>query len=157
LDSYYYIKRESIIERIPFGNRTFYSRLERIDKPLTPLLLSQHLKREYTIVSPLLKDGKTDYLLFVYTGEAYQRFFYLIQHLLQMEQIVHYQIYQGRHQETIQVFIPVEQMALKEAELKVTQLSAKLEKRLTKEWKTLPSSALPESYNSVTLPYKRLL
>ncbi|MFT7879672.1 MAG: DUF1882 domain-containing protein [Sulfurimonas sp.] len=156
IDSHYYIKRNSIVEQIPFNNRTFYAKFERIDDPLTPLLLEQHLQREYTIAAPLLKEGYTDYLVIEYKGEEYQRFHHLIKHLFSALQIEHYHIYQGKSKERIQVFIRVEHLSLQEADKRLKELSEMLKEKLTKKWKCLPDASLPEAYNIVTLPYKTL-
>jgi len=120
---------------------------------LTPLLLQQHLHKEYTIAVPLLTDGKTPYLLFEYKGEAYQRFYALIQHLLTMQEIKNYHIYQGKSKDKVQVFIEVPMLTIEESEERMEALSALLEQKLDKQWKCLPSSSLPEAYNIVTLPY----
>ena len=156
IDSHYYIKRNSIVEQIPFNNRTFYAKFERIDEPLTPLLLDQHLKREYTIAAPLLKEGYTDYLVIEYKGEEYQRFHHLIRHLFTTLGIERYYIYQGKSKERIQVFIEVGHLSLEEADKQLKELSEMLKAKLTKKWKCLPDVSLPEAYNIVTLPYTTL-
>jgi len=70
--------------------------------------------------------------------------------------IKNYHIYQGKDEEKIQVFIKVDQLTLKEADNKLLELSNALRQKLTKKWKCLPSSSLPDSYNIITLPYKKL-
>ena len=157
IDTHYYIKRNSIVEQIQFNNRTFYAKFERIDEPLTPLLLEQHLQREYTIAAPLLDNGYTNYLVIEYKGEEYQRFHYLIKHLFSTLDIEKYHIYQGKSEERIQVFIEVDRLSLKEADKHLKELSNMLKQKLTKKWKCLPDISLPEAYNIVTLPYKKLI
>ncbi|MFT7824701.1 MAG: DUF1882 domain-containing protein [Sulfurimonas sp.] len=156
IDSYYYIKRNSIVEKIPLNNRTFYAKFERINEPLTPLLLEQHLQREYTIAAPLLKNGYTDYLVIEYKGEEYQRFHHVIRHLFATLSIKNYHIFQGKSEERVQVFINVDPMRLEEADKQLKELSDLLRKKLTKKWKHLPDISLPEAYNIVTLPYQKL-
>lgn len=155
-DTHYYIKRNSIVEQIQFNNRTFYAKFERIDEPLTPLLLEQHLQREYTIAAPLLKDGHTNYLVIEYKGEEYQRFYHLIKHLFVTLGIEKYYIYQGKDEERIQVYIEVNEISLEEADKRLKELSDMLKEKLTKKWKCLPDLSLPDAYNIVTLPYKKL-
>lgn len=155
-DSHYYIKRNSIVEQIQFNNRTFYAKFERIDEPLTPLLLEQHLQREYTIAAPLLNNGHTNYLVIEYKGEEHQRFYHLIKHLFASLDIERFQIYQGKDEERIQVYIEVDQMSLEEADKRLRELSEMLKGKLTKKWKCLPDASLPEAYNIVTLPYQKL-
>ncbi|HSR74476.1 MAG TPA: DUF1882 domain-containing protein [Sulfurovum sp.] len=152
-DTHYYIKRNTIVEQIPFDNRTFYAKFERIDEPLTPLLFEQHRNRQYTIAVPLLKENRTNYLVIEYKGEEHKRFHHLIKHLFTTIQLSDYHIYQGKDAERIQVFIAVDQLTLQEADAQLQTLSDSLEEKMTKKWKCLPSVALPEAYNIVTLPY----
>jgi len=155
-DSHYYIKRNNIVEQIVFNNRTFYAKFERINEPLTPLLFEQHLQREFIIAAPLLEEGYTDYLVIEYKGEEYQRFHHLIRHLFATLEIEDYHIYQGKSEERLQVFIKVGRLPLEEADKRLKELSNMLKQKLTKKWKCLPDSSLPEAYNIVTLPYKKL-
>ena len=155
-DSHYYIKRNNIVEQIVFNNRTFYAKFERINEPLTPLLFEQHLQREFIIAAPLLEEGYTDYLVIEYKGEEYQRFHHLIRHLFATLEIENYHIYQGKSEERLQVFIKVGRLPLEEADKRLKELSNMLKQKLTKKWKCLPDSSLPEAYNIVTLPYKKL-
>jgi hypothetical protein len=154
---HYYIKRARVVEQIPFDNRTFYAKFERINEPLTPLLLKQHLNKQYTVAVPLLKNGHTDYLVLEYKGEEYARFTSLVVHLFRTSGIKTYHIYQGKEKEKVQVFIAVASLTLAEAEKQLDAISEKLRTRLPKRWKTLPSTQLPDAYNIVTLPYKELL
>ena len=155
-DSYYYIKRNTIVEQIPFNNRTFYAKYERIDEPLTPLLLEQHLDREYTIAAPLLKDNKTNYLVIEYKGEEHQRFYHLAKHLFKTLDITDYQIYEGKDEERLQIFIAVDSLCLEVAEAHLLKLSNALKEKMVKKWKCLPSNSLPDAYNIITLPYKKI-
>lgn len=156
LDSHYYIKRSSIVEQIQFNNRTFYAKFERIEEPLTPLLLKQHQDRQYTIAVPLLQDNYTNYLVVEYKGEEHQRFYHLIKHLFKTLEITAYHIYQGKDVERLQVFIEVKNLSLEEADEALQKISSALEKKMTKKWKCLPCTSLPEEYNIVTLPYQEI-
>ncbi|WP_082792159.1 DUF1882 domain-containing protein [Sulfurovum riftiae] len=153
---HYYIKRNTIVEKIHFDNRTFYAKFKRIEEPLTPLLLTQHLRRQYTIAVPLLKNGLTNYLVLEYRGEEHQRFYYLVKQLFRTLDIAEYHIYQGKHEETVQVFIEVKPLTLDEADAALQKISDALKEKLGKKWKTLPSASLPEDYNIVTLPYAEI-
>jgi len=104
---------------------------------------------------PLTKTDKTNYLLIEYKGEEHQRFYYLCKQLFQTIQIKNYHIYRGREIEKLQVFIEVDNLSIAEAEEKLKEISASLEKRIVKNWKCLPSALFPYSYNIVTLPYTK--
>lgn len=155
-DDYYYIKRNTIVEQVQFDNRTFYAKFECINEPLTPLLFEQHQNRQYSIAAPLLKDNHTNYLLIEYKGDEHKRFHHLIKHLFKTLNITDYHIYQGKDIERLQVFIRVQKLTLKEADARLKILSNALKEKMIKKWKCLPSITLPEAYNIVSLPYKRL-
>ena len=155
-DSHYYIKRSSIVEKITFNNRTFYAKFEHVNEPLTPLIIKQHLNRQYTIAVPLIKDNHTNYLVIEYKGAEHQRFYHLVKHLFKTLDITNYHIYQGKDVERLQVFIEVDNLTLEEANTELETLSLALKEKMVKKWKCLPCSALPEEYNIVTLPYKPL-
>ncbi len=150
---HYYIKHPSIVKHIKFDNRTFYAKFERIHEPLNNLIVKQHLDKDFIVAVPLLQNNITNYLILEYKGDEYKRFYYLVKHLFNTLKIYDYYIYQGRHKEKIQVFIDVDSISLQEAESRLQELSNALEQRLSKKWKCLPSSRLPEAYNIVTLPY----
>lgn len=154
LESHYYIKRSAIVEQIQFDNRTFYAKFERINEALTPLLLQQHLDRQYSIAVPLLKDNHTNYLVIEYKGDEHQRFQHLVKHLFKTIKLTEYHIYQGKDPERLQVFISVNGLTLEEADTQLRSISDALKEKMTKKWKCLPSLILPEAYNIVTLPYQ---
>ena len=91
-----------------------------------------------------------------YKGDEHQRFYHLVKHLFHTMKIENYHIYQGKDEERVQVFIEVDHLALEEAEKKLEEISSNLKQKLTKKWKCIPLSSLPEDYNIVTLPYKEL-
>ena len=145
-----------IVEQIQFNNRTFYAKFERINEPLTPLLIEQHQNRQYNIAVPLLKDNHTNYLVIEYKGDEHKRFHHLVKHLFKTMEISDYYIYQGKDVERLQVFIKVDALTLEEAEAQLKLISEALKEKMTKKWKCLPSLTLPEAYNIVSLPYNRL-
>jgi len=153
IDSHYYIKRNTIVERLTFNNRTFYAKFERIDEPLTPLLIQQHLNREYTIATPLLENGYTNYLVIEYKGEECRAFYHLLKHLLHTLKITQYHTYQGKDEQRVQCFICVNHLELQEAHERLALLSQMLQTKLPQKWKCLPDATLPDSYNIITLPY----
>lgn len=127
-----------------------------MEEPPSPLLLSQHLDRQYTIALPLVKEGHTDYLVIEYKGDEYQRFYHLIKHLFKTLEVDNYHIYQGKDKERLQVFIAVEKLDLEDAQRQLDMYSDALKSKMVKKWKTLPSLNLPDAYNIVTLPYTTL-
>jgi hypothetical protein len=147
------VKRPAIVEKIVYAHRTFYAKFERIDEALSDTVIDQHLEREFTIAAPLIREGRSDYLLIEYRGREPQRFYHISRHILQTLQIEHYDYFQGKKPHYVQLFIPVEKLTLEEADSSVRAISDALETRLPREWKSFPDITLPESYNIVTLPY----
>jgi hypothetical protein len=154
-DHCYYIKRSTIVEKIHFRHRTFYAKFERIDEPLTPLLLDQHLRREYTIAVPLILDGHTDYLVLEYRGTDPLRFYHLSRHLMETLQIRDYHHYQGKRAHYVQLFIAVAHLCIKEADALLQRISDDLTLKMPRAWKCFPDPSLPKSYQIITLPFKR--
>ena len=95
-------------------------------------------------------------MLLEYKGEEHQRFYHLVKHLFNTLEIQNYHIYQGKDIERLQIFIPVQQLSLEEADRQLKIYSDALKEKMTKKWKTLPSLNLPEAYNIVTIPYNTL-
>jgi L-rhamnose mutarotase len=120
------------------------------------LVIKQHLDKQYTIAIPLLKQNHTNYLVLDYKGDEHKRFVPLVKHLFNSMKISNYNIYQGRDEKRVRVFVSVNNMPLKEAEVKLQEISDNLSQKLSKKWKCLPLSSLPNEYNIVTLPYKEL-
>ena len=60
---------------------------------------------------------------------------------------------QGKRENYIQLYVPVEHLHIKEAENILAMISTQLSSKLTMEWKLFPDSSLPASYNIATLPY----
>ncbi len=141
------------MEKIRFGNRLFYAKFERVDEPLTNILIDQHLKKYYTIALPLYSNTTTKYLYIEYKAQSYLMFIHLIEHILTHIIPMRYYIYRGKKESTIKVFIEVDTIGIAEAEEILSEISSYLEKRLSKEWSMLPDSTLPEEYNIFTLPY----
>lgn len=141
------------MEKVVFENRTFYAKFERIDGVLDHTVISQHLDRQYTIATPLLKEGKTHYLVIEYRGVDPMRFYHTGRHLMQTLMEENFRFYQGKRKNYVQLFIEVDSLSLKDADERVRLLSAELELRLPREWKCFPDITLPECYNIVTLPY----
>ncbi len=119
-------------------------------------MLEQHLHRDYTIAVPLLKNNHTEYLVIEYKGEEHQRFYHLVKHLFKTLDITDYHIYEGKDVERLQVFIKVGKLTLVEAESQLHLISDALKEKMVKKWKCLPLASLPEAYNIVTLPYKKI-
>ena len=111
------------------------------------------MNRELTLALPLVKSGHTKYLLIEYNGTKREQFYYLCKHILENDYSYLYYAYNGKNEQKIQIFIDVLRLDLETAESILKKISKKLQLKISKEWKCLPLSSLPEEYNIATLPY----
>ena len=153
---FYFIQKESIVERITFNNRTLYSKFEKVDRAPTPLLIKQHLNRELTIAFPLIQDNCVNYIVLEYDREESNHFFHLIKHLLKLLEIEHFYTYESSKKNSVQIFIPTEKSTVESAYNQVEKIERTLELKSSKRCKILPNRNLPIKYNKITLPIKKM-
>ena len=152
---FYYIQRDTIVDKIKFNNRTFYSKFEKIDVQPTPLLIEQHLQREFTIALPLITNNHTNYIVLEYEKEETNSFYYLLKHLLKSLYITEFYIYESINR-VVQIFIPIKNMPLQEAYKKVKIIKQTLETKSSKRCKVFPDENLPKNYNKIIIPIKKM-
>jgi len=153
---FYYIQRDTIVDKIKFNNRTFYSKFEKIDTSPTPLLIEQHLNREFIIALPLINNNHTDYIVLEYEKEDTNYFYHLLKHLLKSLYITEFYTYEGSTSRVIQIFIPIKNTPLKEAYKKVKIMKQILELKSSKRCKIFPDENLPKNYNKIIIPLKKM-
>ena len=150
---HYYIKRPKIVEHIVYNNRIFYAKFERINRPLTPLLLQQHLKGEVTVAASLLdNDNRCSYLVLEYKGKEIERFGALLAWQCRQLNLASPRLFYTRSRKKLQAFIAHDALFLSDAHRMLHAVSSTLEAKMQKSWKLLPSSNLPMHYNIITLP-----
>jgi hypothetical protein len=153
---FYYIQKDSIVEKITFNNRTLYSKFEKIENPPTPLLIKQHLNREFIVALPLIRDKNIDYIVLEYEEEESSNFYYLLKHILKSLYIDKFYTYSSAKDGVIQIFIPIESISLDEAYNEVEKIKQLLELKTSKRCKILPDKNLPINYNKIVLPIKKM-
>ena len=153
---FYFIKRDSIVDKVTFNNRTLYSKFEKVDSPPTPLLIKQHLNRELTLALPLIRNGFVDYIVLEYEKEESNHFFHLIKHLLKLLEIEYFYTYESSKKNSVQIFIPRTELTVESAYNQVEKIERTLELKSSKRCKILPNRNLPIKYNKITLPIKKM-
>ena len=153
---YFYIQNKSIVERVSFNNRTFYSKYERFYTPLTSLLLKQHQDNQVTLALPLIENEHVNYLVVEYSQENWQAFHALIKHLLKNLNIKEFVSYRNENKNLLQIFIKRPQLPLKIAYKEVEDIKHLLELKSNKSYKLLPNNNLPENYNIITFPLEKI-
>jgi len=151
---YFYIQRNSIVEKITFNNRTFYSKYEKFPTPISPILLEQHYKNELTLALPLVENSMVNYLVIEYYQEDWNSFYSLIKHLFKTLNIQDYFTYKNPNKNLLQIFIVRDQMPIDIAYDEVEILEHNLNIKSNKSYKIFPNRNSPKNYNIIRLPFK---
>ncbi len=152
----YYIKRDSIVDKITFNNRTLYSKYEKIALAPTKLLINQHLNRELIVAVPLISNNTTNYIVIEYEKESSNRFYYLLKQILKSLYIEKFYTYESSKKNHVQIFIPFENFTLEQAYEIIEKIEYTIEFKANKRCKILPHKHFPEIYNKITLPIKKM-
>lgn len=151
-----YIQKKSIVEKILFNNRTFYSKYEKLSTPLNAVLLEQHLNHEITLALPLIEENHVNYLVIEYHQEDWKSFYALMKHLFKTLDIPDYFSYRNDKKELLQIFIPSHHTPLEVAYDEVEKIKLNVAFKSNKSFKIFPNHNLPTNYNIITLPTQKL-
>jgi len=149
---YFYIQSDSIVEKIIFNNRTFYSKYEKVDAPLTREYLEQYKQNKLTLALPLIENEIVNYLVIEYYQEDWQSFYSLIKHLFKTLNINDYVAYKNPHKELLQIFIHNANTPLDIAYEKVDKIKQILELKSKKSYRIFPNKNSPKNYNIIIFP-----
>ncbi|CAA6817171.1 MAG: Unknown protein [uncultured Sulfurovum sp.] len=152
----FYIQKKSIVEKVIFNNRTFYSKFEKITTPISSILLEQHQKNDISLAVPLIEKNTVNYIVIEYHQEDWNSFYSLIKHLLKSLDIQEFQAYRDNQQELFQLFIPREKIELEEAYKEVEEIKHLLQLKSKKSYKIYPNKLLPKNLNIITLPTQKV-
>jgi len=155
-NDYYYIQNRSIVKKVIFNNRTFYSKFEKITTPLTSILLKQHLSHELTLATSLIEKESINYIVIEYYQKDWLTFYSLLKYLLKSLNINKFQFYRNPKKELLQLFIFKTNMNLKDAFNEVENIKYHLELKSKKSYKIYPNINLPKNYNIITLPIEKI-
>jgi len=153
---YFYILKESVVEKVTFNNRTFYSKFEKHPLPITALLVQQHKNHQLTLAVSLIKEDSSNYIVIEYRQEDWKPFYALLKHLLKSLNIVTFQAYITPHKNLFQLFIPREESELELIYREVENIKHLLELKSKKSYKIYPNKNLPKNFNIITLPTKKI-
>lgn len=153
---YFYIHSSSIVEKITFNNRIFYSKYKKRTTPLSSILLEQHKNSEIQLAVPLIEDNRVNYLVIEYYHEDWKSFYALVKYLLKTLKINLYFSYQNKRDRELQIFIPRDNIALDTAYQEVDKIKSILDSKLKRRYKLFPNINLPQNYNIIALPEKKI-
>lgn len=155
ITDHYWIKRDSVVDKISFKGRTFYNKFERVNEPLNQAVINQHLKGEITVAHSLInKYNKVENIVIDYNGTDTERFYHRTQLLLREEGFINFTAFQSKSSGHLHVYIHKGHTTLHEAIQLGKTLSMKLATRLPRQWKIFPNDEMPIEYNILTLPYE---
>jgi hypothetical protein len=153
---YFYIHSNSIVEKITFNNRVFYSKYKKISTPLTSILLQQHYNNDVQLALPLIQENRVNYLVIEYHQEDWKIFHSLVQYFLKSLDIKEYFSYTNKKENQLQIFIKRESISLETAYKEVENIKYLLNMKSKKSYKIFPNSNLPKNYNIITIPQQKI-
>ena len=153
---YFYIQKESIVEKITFNNRTLYSKFEKTTTTIDNALLQQHYANKISLAIPLIENNLIDYIVIEYQQNDWKSFYSLLQHLLKSLDILTFFSYYNIEKELFQLFIPKNKIKLDLAYEEVENIKHLLELKSKKSYKIYPNKNLPKNLNIITLPNKKV-
>ncbi|MDX1809402.1 MAG: DUF1882 domain-containing protein [Sulfurospirillaceae bacterium] len=153
--SHYWIKRDSIVQKIMHNGRTFFDKFERIDEKLTNQIMQEHLSGNITVAHSLInRFNKIENIVIDYNGINTERFWHRAQLLLRDEGYINFTAYESKTPGHLHLYIHKGHTTLQEGYQIAKLLSMKLSQRMPREWKIFPSDSMPKEFNILTLPYK---
>jgi len=154
VSDHYWIKRDSIVDKISFKGRTFYNKYEKVDKMLTQSVINQHLKGEITVAHSLVgRNDIVENIVIDYNGRDPQRFYHKAQLLLREEGYINFTAYKSKTEGHLHLYIHKGHTTLQEAYQLGKTISMKLASKQPKQWKVFPSPDIPMEYNILNIPY----
>ena len=154
LTDHYWIKRDSIVQKVDFNGRVFFDKFERIDQTLTSSVIKDHLDGKITVAHSLInRFDKVENIVFDYNGRNTERFWHRAQLLLREEGFINFTAYKSKTEGHLHLYVHKGHTTLQEGYQIAKMLSMKLSQKLPREWKMFPTQELPKEFNILALPY----
>jgi hypothetical protein len=155
VNDHYWLKHDTVFDKIEYKGRTFFNKYEKIDKPLNQMIINQHLKKEITVAHSLInRMGKVENIVIDYNGRDPQRFYHKAQLLLREEGFINFTAFETKTPGHLHVYIHKGHTTLQEAIQLGKMLSMKMAAKQPKQWRMFPTQDLPTEYNILNLPYE---
>ena len=154
VSDHYWIKRDTVVNKISYKGRTFYNKFERVDEMLTQAVINKHLKGEITVAHSLINSReKVENIVFDYNGRDPERFYHRAQLMLREEGFINFTAYKSKTEGHLHLYVHKGHTTLHEAIQLGKLLSMKLAAKLPKQWRMFPNDDMPREYNILVLPY----
>ena len=153
VSDHYWIKSDSVVDKLSFKGRTFYNKYEKINKPLNQQVINQHLKGEITVAHSLINSrDKVENIVIDYNGRDPQRFYHRAQLLLREEGYINFTAFETKTPGHLHLYIHKGHTTLQEAYQLGKMISMKLASKMPKQWRIFPTPDLPLEYNILNIP-----
>ena len=153
---YFYIQEKSIVEKVIFNNRTFYSKFKKYKMPIDSNLFKKHQNNEISLAIPLVEEDFVNYIVIEYQQKDWNIFYSLLKHLLKSLDIVNFRAYINPNKELFQLFIHRDKVAVDIVYKEVENINHLLELKSKKSYKIYPNKNLPKNFNIITLPTQKV-
>lgn len=154
ITTHYYIKRDTIVNKIEYKGKIFFDKFEKINEPLTYSVMKDHEDGKSIIAHSLINAyDKVENIVFDYNGRTPDRFWHRAQLLLREEGFINFTAYETKTPGHLHLYVHKGHTTLNEACTLANMLSAKLSQKLAKEWRMFPNQDTPKEFNILTLPY----
>jgi len=154
--THYWLKMPSVVEKIPFENRTFFSKYRRVSASLSDALINEHHHQDHALAHSLIADdGRVPHLLIDYNGSNPERFYHHAGKILGelgYHDLITFRSATPNH---LHLYVFIDQSVLQKAFEQGKIINEKLMDKLTKEWNVLPSPNKPPEYAIATIPHER--
>ncbi|WP_169763461.1 DUF1882 domain-containing protein [Campylobacter mucosalis] len=155
ITDHYYIKRDTIVNKIEYKGKTFYDKFERVNEFLNFKVIKEHEERKITVAHSLVnRFDKVENIVFDYNGRTPDRFWHRAQLLLREEGFINFTAYTSKTEGHLHLYVHKGHTTFNEACQLANMLSMKLSQRLAKEWRMFPTLDLPKEFNILALPYE---
>ena len=154
ITTHYYIKRDTIVNKIEYKGKIFFDKFEKINELLTYSVMKEHEEGKAIIAHSLINaSDKVENIVFDYNGRTPDRFWHRAQLLLREEGFINFTAYETKTPGHLHLYVHKGHTTLNEACTLANMLSAKLSQKLAKEWRMFPNQDMPKEFNILTLPY----
>lgn len=151
---HYWIKRDSVVQKLDVGGRVFFDKFERVNETLSNSVIRDHLEGKITVAHSLInRFDKVENIVFDYNGRNTEKFWHRAQLLLREEGFLNFTAYKSKTEGHLHLYVHKGHTTLQEGYQIAKMLSMKLSQKLPREWKMFPSQEIPKEFNILALPY----
>ena len=155
ITDHYYVRNNSLNDRIVFKGKTFFNKFERVNKMMTLSVMNDHADKKIEVAHSLIRPGnKVENIVFDYNGLDPQRFYHRAQLMLREEGFINFTAYNSKTSGHLHLYVHKGHTTLQEGYQIAKLLSAKLAQKMpVKQWRMFPDPDIPLEFNILSLPY----